>query len=158
MTRTTTTLLPFALVAALAGSAFAASHIDPALSRAISVRQSHMALYGFNLGPLGAMAQDKMPYDAAVATRAAQNLAALASIDQTGYWPEGTDTAVGDTRALPAIWTDMAGFTADQEALVAATTTLAEVAGTDLASVKTAFGDVGAACGACHKAYRAPDE
>lgn len=157
MTRTTAALLPVALVAILGGTAFAASHLDPALSRAITARQSHMTLNGFNIAPLGAMAQDKIPYDSAAATGAAQNLAALAAMDESAYWPEGTDTSVGETRALPAIWEDMADFTAKQQALKDATAALAQVAGTDLDSLKAAFGDVGAACGACHKTYRAPD-
>ena len=145
------------VLAALAGAAIAASHIDPAVEGAMTARNAHMQLYGFNLGPLGAMAQDKMPYDAAVASTAAANLAALAALDQSRYWVEGSDTSVEGSRALPAIWENMADFDAKQQDLATASAALAAAAGTDLEALKAAFGPVGAACGACHQTYRASD-
>jgi cytochrome c556 len=146
-----------AVCVALASAAFAASHIDPGIAGAIKVRHAHMQLYAFNLGPLGAMAQDKMPYDAAVAETAARNLAAVASLNQTGYWIAGSDNSVEGSRAKPEIFTDMAGFESKMNDLTTATAALAEVAGTDLDAMKAAFGPVGAACGACHKDYRVSD-
>ena len=144
--------------ASLATAALAESHIDPAAQKAIDARQAQMTLYAFNLGTLGGMAQDKIPYDAAAAGAAAANLAALAALDQTGYWVEGTDAAtVEDSKAKAEIWTDMADFDAKMAALADTTAALAEVAGTDLDSLKAAFGAVGGACGDCHKAYRVSD-
>ncbi len=140
----------------LAGSAFAASHLSPEVSGAINARKAHMGLYGYNLGPLGAMAQDKMPYDAAVASAAAANLAALANMDQSNYWVEGSDIAAAGGRAKAEIWSDRAGFDAEVEKLAAATINLAAVAGDGLDAMKAGFGPVGASCGSCHKAYRGP--
>ncbi|MFZ3581636.1 c-type cytochrome [Loktanella sp. DJP18] len=148
-----------ALGGLMATAVLAESHIDPAVQRAVDARQAHMTLYSFNLGTLGGMAQDKIPYDAAMAGTAASNLAALGSVDQAGYWIEGTDAGtIEDTRAKAEIWTDMADFEEKAMALTNASAALAEVAGTDLDSLKAAFGDVGKACGACHETYRVSDD
>ncbi|MCF7698518.1 c-type cytochrome [Loktanella sp. M215] len=145
--------------ALMATAAFAASHMDPAAEKAVKARQSHMTLYSFNIATLGGMAQDKMPYDAEAAGRAATNLAALASIDQTGYWVEGTDAGtIEGTKAKAEIWSNMADFEEHEQTLATATAALAEVAGTDLDSLKAAFGDVGKACGSCHEDYRVSDK
>ena len=146
-------------LAVVASTVFAASHVDPAIAGAIKARQSHMQLYAFNIGVLGGMAQEKMPYDAAMASAAASNLAALTKLDQSRYWPEGSDMdAVEDTEALPAIWTDMAGVGEKAGALVEAAAAMETAAGTDLDALKAAMGGLGGACGACHKAYRKPSE
>ena len=140
----------------IGSTAFAAGHLTPEQQRAIDARQSHMTLYGFYLGPLGGMAQDRIPYDAAVAATAAANLAALANLDQAGYWVEGTDASVEGNRAKAEIWTDMAGFEAEQAKLADAATGLAAVAGDGLDAMKAAFGPVGQSCGSCHESYRTP--
>lgn len=149
-------LVATTIAVGIAGAAFAAGHLTQDQQRALDARQSHMGLLAFNLGPIGAMVQDKAPYDAATAAAAAANLAALASIDQTAYWVEGTDASIEGSRAKAEIWTDMAGFMAEQEKLAAATTALAAVAGDGLDAMKAAFGPVGASCGSCHETYRAP--
>jgi cytochrome c556 len=139
--------------------AFAESHVDPTIEKAVKARKSHMTLYSFNLAPLGGMAQDKMPYDAETAARAASNLAALAAINQSGYWPEGSEAgAIEDVRAKAEIWAEIPKFEEHQQTLADVTATLAQAAGTDLESLKAAFGPVGEACGSCHKAYRVSDD
>ena len=145
-----------ATVFSLATVSFAGSHLSPEQQGAMNARQSHMGLYGFNLGALGGMAQDKIPYDADVAAAAAANLAALASIDTTRYWVEGTDSSVEGSRAKAEIWSDRDGYMAEEMALASATTALAAVAGDGLDAMKAAFGPVGRTCGSCHEAYRAP--
>lgn len=147
----------FATAAAIlvSGAAFAESHVDPAIAGAIKARQSQMTLYAFNLGVLGGMAQDKIPYDAGAASAAAANLVALLSLDQSRYWPEGSDNAsVDGTRALPAIWQDEAGVGEKAGALKEAVAAMDAAAGMDLDSLKAAMGPLGGACGGCHKAYR----
>jgi cytochrome c556 len=68
-------------------------------------------------------------------------------------FPAGSDK--GETKALPAIWTDKAGFTAANKAEGDAIDALAAAAGTgDMAKVAEAFGNVGKACGACHDKFR----
>ena len=144
-----------AIVLGFSGAVIAESHVDPMIAGAIKARQAHMQLYAHNLGVLGAMAQDKMAYDAAAATAAANNLAALITLDQMSYWPAGSAAGeVDGSRALPAIWTDFPGVMEKAGALGAAVTAMQAAAGTDLDSLKGAMGALGGACGGCHQAYR----
>jgi cytochrome c556 len=144
-----------ATAALLAGMAVAQDGPTPE-EQAVNARQSHMSLYAFNLGTLGGMAQGSIPYDAAQATAAAENLNHLVQIDQSGYWIPGTAQGeVERSQALPAIWENMEDFNARHAALQDAVATLVTAAGTDQAGVGAALGGVGQACGACHQAYRA---
>lgn len=60
------------------------------------------------------------------------------------------------TRALPAIWSDAAGWQAANKAHDDAIDKLAVAAGSgDLAALTVAHGDVGKSCGACHTKYQA---
>ena len=72
------------------------------------------------------------------------------------YFGGETATSTVKNEALPAIWTDTAGFKADQDRLANAVAALDAAAATgapDLVEAK--IGDVGAACGACHKTFKA---
>jgi cytochrome c556 len=70
-------------------------------------------------------------------------------------FPPGSDTG-NNTKALPAIWTDMAGFQKDANEMAEAADKLAQLAKAgDADAVATQIKAVGNACGACHKAYRA---
>ena len=143
---------------ALAGAAAATMAFAQDADRAIAARQAHMTLFSHNFGPIFMMARERMDYDPEVAQTAADNLAALAAVDQWGYWPEGSDAeSVDGTKALPAIWENMDDFWAHRDALIEATATLAEGAGTDLATLQAGFGQVGAACNDCHEDYRESD-
>ncbi|MEP5088865.1 MAG: cytochrome c, partial [Paracoccaceae bacterium] len=116
-----------------------------------------MQLYSYNLGQLGEMAKTSVPYDAEAASKSAGNLLALVSIDQSTLWPQGSDTpTIEGTRALPAIWEKYPDIATKAKALTDAVTALDAAAGTDLAALQGAMGPVGQACGACHKAYRKP--
>lgn len=69
-------------------------------------------------------------------------------------YPAGSDK--GETKALPVIWTDMAGFRAASKATEDAAANLAKVAAAgDIAGAGAAFGALGATCGGCHDKYRA---
>ncbi|RYH06734.1 cytochrome c [Tropicimonas sp. IMCC6043] len=139
--------------ALLAGTTLAQDMPNPA----IKARQSVMALRGFELGILGAMAKGDVPYDAEVAAKAAGNLVLLSQLDLSAMWPEGTDnSAASGTRALPDIWSNFDDVAAKAGILNEAALELQAAAGTDLESMKAAMGNLGAACTACHKAYRAP--
>lgn len=150
----------------LGAAILAASAIAPALpvtaqapdfKNEITARQSIMRLYVFNIGQLAAMAKGEMDYDSARAAAAAGNLASLAKLDQSWMWPEGSDNfSVDNTRAMPELWENMTDAQSKQMALIAATDTLAAVAGDGLDAVRANLGPVGQACGACHKAYRQP--
>ena len=69
-------------------------------------------------------------------------------------FPAGSDK--GETKALPTVWSDWAGFQTASANAVAAYDKLAVAAGSgDVAVLTTAFGDAGKACGACHEKFRA---
>jgi cytochrome c556 len=90
-------------------------------------------------------------------TKAVVEAAAKMKTLETAFdklFPAGSDT--GDTKALPTVWSDMAGFQAASKAADEAYDKLAVAAGSgDLAAVTAAFGAAGKACGACHEKFRA---
>ena len=145
--------LSLSAIVATATSVMAGGHEG---NPAVTARKAHMQLYQHNLTILGNMARGSTEYDAAAAQAAADNLVALTTLSQAGYWiPGTTNTELGDeTRLLPAV------FEADSKArqiggeLAAASVALAAVAGTGLEAVGPALGEVGASCTACHRAYR----
>ncbi|MEM7471086.1 MAG: cytochrome c [Pseudomonadota bacterium] len=134
--------------------AFAGGHSgDPA----VNARNAHMGLYSFNIGLLGDMAKGTIDYDASLASVAANNLAALAALDQSSYWTEGTEQgAAPGSRAKAEIWSDAAGWAEKMQMMEDGSAALAAVAGDGLDALRGGMGDAGAACGACHKAYRGP--
>ena len=70
-------------------------------------------------------------------------------------FPAGSGT--GDTRALPAIWTDRAGFeTANTNMLTQLRSLQAAANAGDAGAFGAAFQQTGATCGACHRPYRGP--
>ena len=141
----------------VAVAAFAGSHANPALKGAVDARNAQMSMIGYHTGLLGGMAKGDVPYDAATATAAAENLAAAAAMNRAVLWVEGSEQgAVEGSRAKPEIWSDAAGFEEKAMMLEAASAAMVTAAGTDLDALRAAMGDVGASCGACHKAYRGP--
>lgn len=153
-------LLPIAAIAAsfiLSTTASGDGHADKALTAAIEARQAQMQLISYNMGILGGMAKSETPFDSAVATAAARNLASVARLDRSILWPEGSvQGEVPDTRAKAEIWTDAAGYDKASVDLENAADGLIAAAGQDLAALQTAMGAAGQTCSACHKAYRGP--
>ena len=139
--------------AVLAAAPLTASASD--LPPAVKARQGQMQLYAFNLGQLGAMAKGEVEYDAAAATAAAQNIAALTKLDASKMWPAGTDSdSLEGSAALPDLWQNFEDVIAKAQANSAAADAMVVAAGTDLASLQAAMGGLGGACGGCHKPYR----
>ena len=148
-------LVTSAVLLSLGGVALADSHTPFGMQ--IEARKGIMIYRALQLGTLGAMAKGEVPYDAAAAQKAADNLMAVSNLDISMLWPEGSDNAAHpDTKALPALWTDPAVGEAGK-AYYAAATALQAAAGKDLDSLKAAMGPVGEGCGGCHKVARAAD-
>jgi cytochrome c556 len=95
--------------------------------------------------------------DAKGATTGAAEQAAKLKPLQVSFdkmFPAGSDK--GDTKALPTVWSDRAGFEAAGKNAEAAYDKLVVAAGSgDMAALTAAFGDTGKACGACHEKFRA---
>ena len=138
----------------------APSMADEAMDKAIKARKASMQLRSFYLGTLGAMAKEKIPYDAAKAGAAADSFLSVATLDGSAMWPRGSDsTAMPDkTAAKVEIWTTYPEVATKGKAMVDAATVLAAVAGNGLAELQGAIGDVGKSCGGCHKSFRIKKE
>ena len=143
---------PLALAAALAAGPALAGPMD----MAVKAREGLMMNFAFNLGILGGMAKGATPYDAATAQTAADNLATLASLDESAYWPKGSDNTSVKTRALPDIWQKPEEFAKHREQLKMGAANMKDAAGKGVDSLKAAMNSVGGACGGCHKAFRQP--
>lgn len=69
------------------------------------------------------------------------------------HFPKGSDK--GDTKAKPEIWAKWDDFTkAANNNHEAALKLVAAAQSGDMGAVKSAFGALGATCGACHKQFR----
>ena len=149
-----------ALTAGASSLAFAGDNMP--FKKEIKARQSFMQVYAYNLGLLGAMAKEKAPYDAKIASAAANNLLAAANMDNGTMWPKGSDAEAkgldGKTRAKPDIWTTYPKVKEKSKHLKEALTLMAAEAGNGLAAVKTNMGAVGKGCKGCHKAFRVPKD
>lgn len=145
----------------VATTAISQDDIDPTLATAIDARKAHMRLNAFNLGLLGAMAKGEIDYDAEAATAAAENLAALARMDESRYWLPGTDMeALGQehTEALAAIWSEGSEIGDQMQNTTETTTAMAEAAGGGLESLQGAMGPLAKACGSCHEDFRVKED
>jgi cytochrome c556 len=131
----------------VAGSSVAkADGLDP-----IAVRQAVMSLQGGDFAYIRAVLAakgDVKPLE----------VPAKAIIKSTAViptlFPKGTESG-GDTRALPEVWSDPAGFQKIAAAATDAATKLATAAKAgDFDEVAADTKLLGEQCGACHKAYR----
>lgn len=119
---------------------------------AVKYRKAAFTVMASHFGRIGAMANGRVPFDAKAAAESAAIVETMSKLPWEAFGP-GTDK--GDTRALPAIWTEQAKFKEGGDKLQTAATQLAAAAKTgNLDSVKTAFGAAGQTCKACHDAYR----
>jgi cytochrome c556 len=140
--------LAFALGAGIAQTAV--SQVKPEIL--VKQRQAKMTLQGKYVGPLAAMAQGKIPYDAQVVARNAAFLEALSNMAWDGF-----DASTKDVKsaALPEVWTNAAKFKEAQERLEHdAAALVAAAKGGNEANVKAAIGAVGKDCGGCHQDFR----
>jgi cytochrome c556 len=135
----------------LAATAVAVQAQQVKLEDQIKYRRAAYTLMSLNFGSLGAMAQDKKPFNKDEAIRNADFVAMLCTVPRQ-YFGEGTDK---DTKAKPEIWTNRADFDAKMDKMVGEAQKLpAVVRAGDMGAFKKQVGDVGAACKACHDDYR----
>jgi cytochrome c556 len=119
----------------------------------IKLRKAAFALIGYNFSSLGAMSQDRKPYNKDEAIRNAEAVAALARMPLEHF---GAGTDKGDTKAKPEVWSQMDKFRGLMGKMNEETAKLAQVARNgDLAALKVQFGETGKSCKACHDDYRA---
>jgi len=128
---------------------------DP-LKKAIKARQGEMQLRAFNVGPLFGMAKGKIDYDADLAKKLAGNLKLMLDLDNGRAWAKGSDidNYMGDTTALPNIWTTYPEIADYGKKYVKAVNELAAVAGDGADALKSKMGAVGKSCKGCHDEFR----
>jgi cytochrome c556 len=110
---------------------------------AIKYRKAVFTVMASHFGRVAAMANGKVPFDAATT---------MSMLPYVAFLP-GTDA--GDTRAKPAIWTDMEkvkGLAAKMQEEMAKLNVAAKTGNID--TIKAAVGETGKACKACHDDYR----
>ncbi|MEL6806331.1 MAG: cytochrome c [Pseudomonadota bacterium] len=145
------------VAASFAAPVLSDGHSSAALEAAAKARNANMSLVGYHIGVLGNMAKGDVPYDAALATAAAENLLAAASMSRIALYLEGSEQgAVPGSRAKAEIWSDPAGYEEKALALETAAAAMVTAAGTDLDALRGQMQALGGTCGDCHKAYRGP--
>jgi len=137
MKKIASTTLLFALLGTAA--AFAAAHDD------------RVAVMRANGAAAGALRPLVANFDAAAAKTQGQILVDNAAKIKAAFAP-GTDT--NDPGALPAVWSDSAGFNAAADKFAADAAKIG--AATDGPSLQAALMAVNGDCGGCHRTYRAP--
>ena len=140
-----------ALAIGLVGMAHAADQTAIKPDDVIAARQA-----GFDLQQ-GVMAAMKATIDAGgpvkPLTDGAKGLSSWGHVIPSMF-PEGTETG-HNTKAKKEIWSDRAGFEKDSVAFYEAADKLVTLAqADDKAGFAAQYKEVGASCGACHRAYR----
>ena len=119
---------------------------------AIKYRKSALSVMGTHFGRVAAMANGRIPFDAAAA---ASNAAIAETMSKLPYVAFGEGTDKGDTRAKPDIWKEPAKFKDAADKMQAEVIKVAAAAKSgNLETLKTAFGAAGGTCKGCHDSFR----
>jgi cytochrome c556 len=157
MTRFCTSRLaaPLLLAAAVFASTAIAQTAPPSKGeQALAYRKSLYQVIVWNFGPMSAMAQGKVPYNAAEFAKRAEHVAAVTPLLTEAYPPESE--GVKNSKLKPEMWSNRADFDSKMKDLIDRSATLATVAkGGDFDKSKAAFFDTANACKACHEKYKA---
>ena len=120
---------------------------------AVKYRTSAFQVMGTHFSRLGAMANGKVPFDAAAAAANADIVAMMSKLPFTAFG-EGTDK-VANTRAKPEVWSEADKFKAGATKMQEEAAKLQAVAkGGNLDQIKAQFGATAQTCKACHDHYR----
>jgi len=130
----------------------------PAIVSAIKARQSNFKEIGGAFKTVNDEIKSGAPNF--VLVRPAAHEIATRAASQAKYFVKGSGSESGEkTRALPAIWSDTAGFAQANANFVKAADTLDAAAQKgDLAALATARAALGATCKSCHDKFRAPED
>lgn len=118
---------------------------------AIKYRQSALFVMSQHFGRLGAMANGRVPFDAAAAAANAEVVADMAKLPWAAF---GAGTEGGKARS--EVWKEDAKFKERQQKLIEETGKLAIAAKAgNIDALKAQFGPTAASCKACHDSFRA---
>ncbi len=120
---------------------------------AVRYRQSAFNVMGNHFGRIGAMVAGRVPFDANAVQVNAEIVQTMSRLPFAGF-VEGSGT-VGNTTALPEVWTQADKFRAGGVKMQEEVAKLNAAAKTgNLDQIKAAFGAAGATCKACHDDFR----
>ena len=143
-------LASFALAAAVAAISLPAAAQFAKPDDAIKYRQSALFVMGQHFGRVGAMANGRVPYDAAVAAANADIVAEMAKLPWAGF---GAGTEGG--KGKPEIWKESAKFKEHQDKMIAETGKLVVAAKAgNIDALKAQFGSTAGSCKSCHDSFR----
>src|SRR5262245_35025879 len=121
----------------------------------IQYRQKVMASNGANMGAIGDILKNKLPYQNHIIVHA-QEIQRMATLIPDAF---KKDIATGKTDAKPEIWKEWDKFTADANAMEREAAELAKVAQSgNMEAISAKVKKLSDACGSCHKPYRKPKE
>lgn len=119
---------------------------------AVEYRQSAFTVMGTHFARIGAMANNKVPFDAKAVQANADIVATMSTLPFTAF---GAGTNVADTEAKPVVWTEQPRFKEAAEKMQGEVSKLQAAARTgDEAQIKAAFGAAAKTCKACHDHFR----
>jgi len=146
-------ILASLVVAAIIGGAAVQAADEP--ENVLKYRKNIMGAQAGHISAISAVVKGEVSYSGHVAAHArALNALAMTLPD---IFPAGS--AVGDSRALPEIWSDAAKFEQVTKEFQAATAQLVTAAESgDMAAIGDALGATGKGCGGCHKPFRKEKE
>ncbi|MDC6168961.1 c-type cytochrome [Paucibacter sp. XJ19-41] len=142
-------------VAALAGlaSALPAAAQFQKPEDAVKYRKAAFTVMAAHFGRIGAMAQGRVPFDAAAAAANADIVVAMSKLPYAGF-VEGT---AGTEKGQPntKVWTERAKFDEGAKKMQDEVIKLAAAAkANNLDQLKAAFGSAAGSCKACHDNFR----
>ncbi len=142
---------PFIALALAAGFvADATAQANPNLL--ISQRKGAMALQGKYFGPILAMVQGRLPYDATTVQRNADYLAVVSQMPWDDF--QSTTASATNTKAKEDIYKDPAKFKTAAENMQGEVKKLVAAAKSgDQSAVTVATKSLGGACNACHENF-----
>jgi cytochrome c556 len=143
-------LASFALAAVWAAVSLPAAAQFAKPDDAIKYRQSALFVMGQHFSRVGAMANGRVPYDAAAASANADIVAEMAKLPWTGF-AAGAEGG----KSKPEVWKEAAKFKEHQDKMVAETGKLAVAAKAgNIDALKAQFGTTAGSCKACHDSFR----
>jgi cytochrome c556 len=142
-----------AVACALALSLTAQAAPPTKAEQTLKYRKSLYQVLAWNFGPMSAMAQGKVPYDAKEFAMRAERVATIAPMLSESFSPESKGVAGSELK--PEMWDSRSDFDAKMKDLVDKSAALATAAKTgDFARSKAAFFEVGNTCKNCHDKYK----
>lgn len=146
------TLITLAALAGLASALPAAAQFQKP-EDAVKYRKAAFTVMATHFGRIGAMAQGRVPFDAAAAAANADIVVAMSKLPYAGF-VEGT---AGTEKGQPntKVWTERAKFDEGAKKMQDEVIKLAAAAkANNLDQLKAAFGSAAGSCKACHDNFR----